>query len=104
MQLAAHAPPERCVNHLMLLNPRLALERRRDDVRGIVVAVAREIANLNLASGSDILIRRSISGAFIAMDRASVSCRLACHIGRKPALVSATQLMKRYRGAFLDNQ
>src|SRR5690606_1438495 len=39
---------ERLVNHLMLLNPCLAHERRRDDVRSVMVAVAGEIADTYL--------------------------------------------------------
>src|SRR5581483_86498 len=40
VQLVAHAALEGLVNHLMLLDPALALECRRDDVRGVVIAVA----------------------------------------------------------------
>ena len=40
MQLAAHAPLQGLVDHLMLLHPGLALEGRGDDIGRVVVAVA----------------------------------------------------------------
>ncbi len=43
MQLVAHPALQGLVDHLVLLHPALALERGRDDVRGIVVAVPAQI-------------------------------------------------------------
>src|SRR6185312_14737982 len=51
MQHSAHLPLECLVDQLMLLHARLALERWRDDRRGIVVAVAREIPDRDLRIG-----------------------------------------------------
>ena len=50
MQFAAHPPFERRVNHLMLLDARFALERRRNDIGRVVIAVAGKIAG-GYASG-----------------------------------------------------
>jgi len=48
MQLAAHSPFQRLVDKLVLLHPVLASERGGNDPRGIMVAVARQIAYLDL--------------------------------------------------------
>src|SRR5687768_11950760 len=49
---APHAPAERLVNHAVLLRPRLAAERLRDDARGIMVAVAGKVGDLDLRAGN----------------------------------------------------
>ena len=48
VQRAAHAAAERLVDHLVLLHAGLALEGARDDVGGVVVAVAGQIPDLDL--------------------------------------------------------
>jgi hypothetical protein len=68
MQHAAHVPLQGGIDHLVLLHTRLALEGRRNHGRGIMVAVAGEVLDLDLtASGNAALIMRSISLASIAM-------------------------------------
>ena len=52
MQHAAHLPLECLIDQLMLLHARLALELWSDNGRGIVVAVAREIADRDLRIGN----------------------------------------------------
>ena len=51
MQFAAHVAPQRLVDHLMLLDARLAAEALRDDLGGIMVAVARQIADRHVGIG-----------------------------------------------------
>src|SRR3954462_14743319 len=51
VQLVAHAALEGLVNHLVLLHPGLALERCRDHVRRIVVAVAAQVVDRDLGVG-----------------------------------------------------
>src|SRR5204863_8325132 len=45
VQLAAHLALERLIDDLVLGHPRLAAERLGDDGRGVVVAIAGEIAD-----------------------------------------------------------
>src|SRR5262245_49265645 len=49
MQHAAHLALERLIHQLMLLHPRLALERWRDDRRGIMITIAGEIPDRDLS-------------------------------------------------------
>jgi hypothetical protein len=58
VQLSAHASLQRLINHLMLLHALLAAEGRRYDARRIVVAIAGEIANLDLRIGKSRLDQR----------------------------------------------
>ncbi len=51
MEVAAHLALQRLVDHLVLLDPRLALEQGGHDVGGIVVAVAGEIPDLDRRAG-----------------------------------------------------
>src|SRR3546814_20087250 len=48
MQLSAHAALKRLIDHLVLLDPRLALERVADDVGGVVVPIPAQILDLNI--------------------------------------------------------
>src|SRR5579864_2450506 len=48
VQLVAHSPAQRLIYQLMLLNPCLAAERARDDLRGIVIAIAPQILDRDL--------------------------------------------------------
>ena len=48
MQLVAHPPLQGLVDHLVLLHPGLALERRRDDVGRVVVTVAAQVLDVDL--------------------------------------------------------
>ena len=49
---AAHPPAERRVDRLVLLDPGHAPETPRDDARGIMVAVAGQIGDLDLRIGN----------------------------------------------------
>ena len=53
MQRAAHLALEGGVDDLMLLHPRLALERGRNHCRGIVIAVAAQVLALACAGEAD---------------------------------------------------
>ena len=55
MEHAAHLPLQRLVHQLMLLHPRLAAEGFGDHGRGIMVAVAGEVANGDLGVGNPAL-------------------------------------------------
>ena len=44
-------PPQGLVDHLVLLDPRLAAKRRGHDMRAVVIAVAREILDRDLGVG-----------------------------------------------------
>jgi len=67
MQNPSHATRERLVNHLMLLDARLAPKGLRDDARTQMVAVTDQVRIVTLASGSLALIRRSTSPASMAI-------------------------------------
>src|SRR5271157_5645135 len=51
VQVAAHLALERRIDHLVLLHLALALEGGRDDARGVVIAVARQILYLDARVG-----------------------------------------------------
>ncbi len=55
MQLAAHIAPQRLIDQLVLLNPRLALESRRDDGRRVVIAIARQVLDGHFGVGQSLL-------------------------------------------------
>jgi hypothetical protein len=61
VQRSAHGTLQGSIDHLVLLYPAFSAKTLGDDRGGIMVAVAGEIANLDLASGIASLIRRSIS-------------------------------------------
>ena len=75
MQLAAHVALQRGIDDLVLLHPRLALERRGHDGRGVVIAVAGEIADLDLRVGQGSPDQPLDSRASIAMRRISSAAR-----------------------------
>ena len=69
MQHAAHAAAERGIDGLMLLDARHARESWLRHMRGIMIAVAREVGDLDLASGMPARIIVAISSAAIGTAR-----------------------------------
>jgi hypothetical protein len=68
MQNPSHATRECLVNHLMLLDARLAPKGLRDDVRAQMVGVTGRVPGCHFgASGSLALTRRSTSPASMAI-------------------------------------
>src|SRR5690242_13592000 len=55
MQLIAHAAAQRLIDHLMLLHAGLALEGARDDMGGVMIAVAAQILDAHLRVRQTIL-------------------------------------------------
>ncbi len=51
MQRIAHAALERGIDHLMLLNARLANKGGRDDARRVMIAIAAQILDRDLGVG-----------------------------------------------------
>src|SRR5260370_8976499 len=92
VQLAAHAPLQCPVDHLVLLDPCLALEGRRFDMGGIVIAIAAEVLDRDARIGKPF--------ADQAFDHRRIhrhSNRLSGHSARrheagKPRLVDPAQL------------
>jgi hypothetical protein len=55
MQLAAHPPFQRRINHLMLLHARLALEGGGNDIGRIMIAIPGQIADFDRGIGQGFL-------------------------------------------------
>ena len=55
MELLAHPAPQRLIDHLMLLDPRLAGEGSRNHRRRIMIAVAAKILDIYPRVGDRIL-------------------------------------------------
>ena len=64
MQLAPHAAAQGLVNHLVLLHPRLALERGGHDMRRVVIAVAAQILDGDLRGDGDHYAAHVVSATF----------------------------------------
>ena len=99
MQRPAHLTLQRIINHLVLLDPRLAAKGFRHDCRGIMIAVAGEIVDRDPRVGKTSLISRSMSWAAMAIfDVSSYSSRpslAAVHEARQPALMGDPQRVQR---------
>ena len=103
VQHAAHLALERLVDELVLLHPRLALERgRQSRSRHSGRRRRRDRGSSPAASGMRALISRSISPASIAMvdsPQRSGLRQLAGHVGRQPAFEPLAQASRPGWGA-----
>src|SRR3954453_19498116 len=84
VQFPAHFALERLVDELVLLHPRFALERARDDGRRIMIAIARKVADRHL--------RIRNPGADQPLYFASVHCHGARPSSRPPPCSRAASL------------
>ena len=108
VQLAAHAPAQRPVDHLVLLDPALAAKGRRHHVRPVVIAVARQIldrspprpaAPRGSAARSPRPSSPSLAIHSLKLDRAGRG-----HERRQPAFVSPGELAQAYGIAATERQ
>ena len=99
MKLAAHFAFERAIDELVLLHARLAVESRRDDMRAVVIAIAREIFKLltrQIAIPEYADLRQARQAKNITLTAA------AKHFGTWPTTITRIETGRQRDDAFAD--
>src|SRR6516165_4448788 len=96
MKLVAHAAPESLIDHLVLLDPRLADEGRGNHGRRVMVAIAAQILDIHPSIG-DRLLDQPLDLARVHRHQPTLTLNLRAHQPGQEALMSRSKSRQRYR-------